>query len=111
MGGAGTVLGGARAKPGAQQAAAVMQRDMLKAARKGGAAKGKGASNQDMQHAPAPPAPPVNIDAACARCGAAAPAAQCARCKVIKYCGAECQRAHWPEHKGDCATGLPSTTA
>jgi hypothetical protein len=26
----------------------------------------------------------------------------CSRCKVTKYCSADCQRTHWPEHKKSC---------
>lgn len=26
----------------------------------------------------------------------------CGRCKLARYCGAECQRAHWAEHKPYC---------
>ena len=47
---------------------------------------------------------------------------QCARCKAVAYCGADCQRAHWPAHKADCkrlalalaeaeATGAEAVTA
>lgn len=26
----------------------------------------------------------------------------CSRCKEVRYCSAECQKAHWPFHKGNC---------
>ncbi|TFK66403.1 hypothetical protein BDN72DRAFT_800035 [Pluteus cervinus] len=26
----------------------------------------------------------------------------CARCKIARYCGAECQKKHWPTHKKTC---------
>ena len=43
----------------------------------------------------------------CAQCGAVEPALgkfnKCAGCKVVRYCSADCQRAHWKTtHKGDC---------
>ena len=28
--------------------------------------------------------------------------AQCGRCRYATYCNADCQRAHWPDHKGLC---------
>lgn len=49
----------------------------------------------------APPPPDV-----CARCGASAVADKklltCGRCKTARYCGAACQKAHWPAHKEGC---------
>jgi hypothetical protein len=26
----------------------------------------------------------------------------CSRCKPVRYCGPQCQRAHWRAHKADC---------
>ena len=26
----------------------------------------------------------------------------CTACKLVKYCNASCQRAHWPKHKKEC---------
>jgi len=26
----------------------------------------------------------------------------CTACKLVKYCDASCQRAHWPKHKKEC---------
>ena len=37
----------------------------------------------------------------CAMCMADAPF-KCKRCVKVAYCGVECQRAHWPTHKGVC---------
>jgi hypothetical protein len=25
---------------------------------------------------------------------------------VVRYCGADCQRAHWPAHRRECAAGV-----
>jgi hypothetical protein len=48
-----------------------------------------------------------NAAGACAACGARAgqPGVRlkmCSRCKGVRYCGPQCQRAHWPAHKGKC---------
>ncbi|ALC40549.1 Zfrp8 [Drosophila busckii] len=45
----------------------------------------------------------------CAACGCLAPHS-CSRCKIISYCCAAHQRAHWPQHKPDCGTTKVSTT-
>lgn len=43
----------------------------------------------------------------CANCGAAGgdgvKLRRCAGCRRTRYCSAECQAAHWPEHKLICA--------
>jgi hypothetical protein len=44
---------------------------------------------------------------ACAACGARAgqPGVRlqmCSRCKRVRYCGPQCQRAHWRAHKAQC---------
>lgn len=38
----------------------------------------------------------------CASCGAEDVPSYCARCKIVKYCGRECQTAHWETHKLTC---------
>lgn len=43
----------------------------------------------------------------CAQCGGGPAAGQerllkCGRCKGVRYCGPECQKAHWPVHKQEC---------
>ena len=40
----------------------------------------------------------------CAACGKHAPRSKCARCRRVSYCGADCQRRAWPEHKRWCCT-------
>ncbi|KAJ7921080.1 hypothetical protein B0H13DRAFT_2418709, partial [Mycena leptocephala] len=39
---------------------------------------------------------------------------RCAGCKIVRYCGAKCQKDDWKSHKLDCAmlakTGKPRTT-
>lgn len=39
----------------------------------------------------------------CYACGADGPPLRCGRCRIPAYCGRECQRAHWPDHKIECA--------
>ena len=40
----------------------------------------------------------------CAECGEEGGVSlkTCKECMTIKYCGATCQRKHWPKHKKDC---------
>jgi hypothetical protein len=43
----------------------------------------------------------------CAACGVRAGQAgvrlqMCSRCKRVRYCGPQCQRAHWRAHKAEC---------
>ncbi|KAI1783166.1 hypothetical protein LXA43DRAFT_1047776 [Ganoderma leucocontextum] len=33
---------------------------------------------------------------------------RCAGCKVVAYCGKECQKAAWPEHKQVCRKAIPA---
>ncbi|KAI0704233.1 hypothetical protein C8T65DRAFT_830856 [Cerioporus squamosus] len=55
------------------------------------------------------PVAPLDFDAlskiahnlGCSVCGKKA-ASRCAQCQSVWYCGAECQRADWPEHKQSC---------
>jgi hypothetical protein len=42
------------------------------------------------------------VSACCMGCGAMRKLETCAKCKVAKFCGAECQRRTWAEHKSHC---------
>ncbi|KAI9005744.1 hypothetical protein DFJ74DRAFT_712777 [Hyaloraphidium curvatum] len=42
------------------------------------------------------------IKDACDRCGAEGKLKRCSRCGVARYCGPQCQRAAWKEHKDKC---------
>jgi TPR repeat protein len=42
------------------------------------------------------------VSACCTGCGATRKLKTCARCKVARFCGAECARRAWPEHKPHC---------
>lgn len=48
----------------------------------------------------------------CAACGKDLAASLCSRCKAVRYCGPECQRAHWRAHKAACkavSAGAPGS--
>lgn len=38
----------------------------------------------------------------CQHCGKRGHLPRCGRCKMVRYCGAECQRADWSTHKPHC---------
>eukprot|EP00741_Cyanophora_paradoxa_P011721 tig00020563_g11325.t1 len=38
----------------------------------------------------------------CAACGEEGASAKCGRCHSVSYCNADCQRAHWKQHKKAC---------
>ena len=42
------------------------------------------------------------VSACCMGCGATRKLGTCAKCKVARFCGAECQRSAWAEHKPHC---------
>ncbi|TBU39347.1 hypothetical protein BD309DRAFT_1083464 [Dichomitus squalens] len=43
----------------------------------------------------------LNVNLGCAVCGKRA-TSRCAGCQSIAYCGSECQRSDWPDHKITC---------
>jgi hypothetical protein len=43
------------------------------------------------------------VSACCAGCGATAKLKTCGKCKVARFCGTECMRRVWTEHKPHCA--------
>ena len=61
------------------------------------------------------PTPRPSSSSVCARCGATPPQLRlkrCARCRAARYCGPECQRAHWREgHRAVCAPPPPMRVA
>lgn len=44
-------------------------------------------------------------DTVCAACGAPGARSKCGACKFAKFCGPECQRSAWADHKVVCAHG------
>ena len=48
-----------------------------------------------------------NKEACAAGCGAySSKLLQCSRCHMVRYCGQECQKRHWKQHKKECALRL-----
>lgn len=58
------------------------------------------------------PEKPSAAQTRCAACGAVGVKTRCGACRGPSYCGADCQRAHWKEHKLRCAktTAAPRPT-
>lgn len=49
---------------------------------------------------------PLFMSTSCGNCGKTdLKLSLCSRCHFQKYCGKECQKAHWPEHKLVCQVG------
>jgi hypothetical protein len=46
----------------------------------------------------------------CATCGAAGDK-RCSACISVRYCGAACQRAHWPQHRAACRATVAAARA
>ena len=44
----------------------------------------------------------VLSDYICAGCGRQLATRKCAQCLRVRYCCRDCQKAHWPEHRGEC---------
>ena len=38
----------------------------------------------------------------CAICGAGGKLKKCSGCHTVRYCGADCQQADWPDHRRTC---------
>lgn len=47
-------------------------------------------------------AAPNQLVLGCAQCGSRSAELKCAGCRVVLYCDAGCQRAHWKSHKAAC---------
>ncbi|KAH9931586.1 uncharacterized protein B0H18DRAFT_1116365 [Fomitopsis serialis] len=45
----------------------------------------------------------LNKDTGCVLCGRKT-ASRCRQCQSVSYCGADCQKADWPDHKHACRT-------
>jgi hypothetical protein len=58
---------------------------------------------------PVPPTPAVCV--VCSSRGSRQKKLQlCGGCRAVHYCGAGCQRAHWPEHRRVCSGGAGQET-
>ena len=45
----------------------------------------------------------TNTSKQCSKCGKTdGELKRCAQCKLTYYCGQDCQKQHWPEHKQIC---------
>lgn len=47
----------------------------------------------------------------CGSCGLHAAQHACSRCRAVRYCGAACQRKHWPVHKEGCKAACTGAAA
>jgi hypothetical protein len=47
----------------------------------------------------------------CAVCSRQQKLRLCGSCRAVRYCDADCQRAHWPEHCKECAGGAAAGTS
>ena len=58
---------------------------------------------QQPADGPSPSSTSANEGPCCACCGAELPKTLwCSRCHKAAYCSQNCQRQHWPSHKGEC---------
>ena len=69
-------------------------------------AQARGLGTAAFENSEPSPVRPGN-SAKCHACGKlradlGAPLLKCARCMQVSYCGRDCQKAHWPQHKLDC---------
>jgi hypothetical protein len=67
------------------------------------AAKKSGGGGEEGGGVHPPASPPSEADSNDCAGGCGEPAElRCSICAGAKYCGQECQKKHWPEHKGPC---------
>ncbi len=53
--------------------------------------------------------PPVTCLSPCVVCGKADHTRACSGCKMTAYCGRDCQKIHWPQHKAVCRARSQAT--